>query len=66
MIYICNCYFQVGAGLPVIASVTRIVASGDPISRIVGSLSGMQLLVYYAKGRPVSKKITHVFLHMGL
>ncbi|XP_039798211.1 bifunctional aspartokinase/homoserine dehydrogenase-like isoform X2 [Panicum virgatum] len=30
----------VGAGLPVIASVTRIVASGDPISRIVGSLSG--------------------------
>ena len=49
-----------------IASVTRIVASGDPISRIVGSLSGMQLLVYYAKGRTVSKKITHVFLHMGL
>ncbi|KAL6905714.1 hypothetical protein ACP4OV_003315 [Aristida adscensionis] len=30
----------VGAGLPVIASVTRIIASGDPISRIVGSLSG--------------------------
>ncbi|CAD6268601.1 unnamed protein product [Miscanthus lutarioriparius] len=30
----------VGAGLPVISSVTRIIASGDPISRIVGSLSG--------------------------
>ncbi|XP_025827404.1 homoserine dehydrogenase-like isoform X1 [Panicum hallii] len=30
----------VGAGLPVIASVTRIIASGDPVSRIVGSLSG--------------------------
>ncbi|CAM0950398.1 unnamed protein product [Alopecurus aequalis] len=30
----------VGAGLPVIASVTRVIASGDPISQIVGSLSG--------------------------
>lgn len=30
----------VGAGLPVIASVTRVIASGDPINRIVGSLSG--------------------------
>ncbi|KAL6640504.1 hypothetical protein ACP70R_021627 [Stipagrostis hirtigluma subsp. patula] len=30
----------VGASLPVIASVTRVIASGDPISRIVGSLSG--------------------------
>ncbi|KAF3327272.1 hypothetical protein FCM35_KLT07390 [Carex littledalei] len=30
----------VGAGLPVIASVTRLISSGDPISRIVGSLSG--------------------------
>ena len=37
---LCNSYFQVGAGLPVIASVTRIIASGDPVSRIVGSLSG--------------------------
>jgi homoserine dehydrogenase len=49
VIYMCYCYFQVGAGLPVIASVTRIIASGDPVSRIVGSLSGMQLLVYYVK-----------------
>lgn len=31
---------QVGAGLPVISSVTRLLASGDPITRIVGSLSG--------------------------
>lgn len=30
----------VGAGLPVIASVTRVIASGDAITRIVGSLSG--------------------------
>uniref|UniRef100_K3YDT6 Homoserine dehydrogenase n=1 Tax=Setaria italica TaxID=4555 RepID=K3YDT6_SETIT len=30
----------VGAGLPVIASATHIIASGDPVSRIVGSLSG--------------------------
>lgn len=29
-----------GAGLPVIASITRILASGDPIFRIIGSLSG--------------------------
>lgn len=30
----------VGAGLPVIASTTRVLASGDPVYRIVGSLSG--------------------------
>ncbi|XP_039815376.1 homoserine dehydrogenase-like [Panicum virgatum] len=37
----CNAFdVMVGAGLPVIASVTRIIASGDPVSRIVGSLSG--------------------------
>ncbi|OWM69078.1 uncharacterized protein LOC116210549 [Punica granatum] len=30
----------VGAGLPVIASLNRILSSGDPIRRIVGSLSG--------------------------
>ncbi|XP_010931474.1 uncharacterized protein [Elaeis guineensis] len=30
----------VGAGLPVIASVNRVLASGDPIYHIVGSLSG--------------------------
>lgn len=31
---------QVGAGLPVIASLRRIISSGDPVHRIVGSLSG--------------------------
>ncbi|CAA3023785.1 Homoserine dehydrogenase [Olea europaea subsp. europaea] len=30
----------VGAGLPVIASINRMLSSGDPIYRIVGSLSG--------------------------
>ncbi|KAK8916976.1 hypothetical protein KSP39_PZI022723 [Platanthera zijinensis] len=30
----------VGAGLPVIASVTRVLSSGDSICRIIGSLSG--------------------------
>lgn len=30
----------VGAGLPVIASVTRVLSSGDPIYQIIGSLSG--------------------------
>ncbi|XP_028550107.1 uncharacterized protein LOC110104521 isoform X2 [Dendrobium catenatum] len=29
----------VGAGLPVIASITRVLSSGDPIYRIIGSLS---------------------------
>ncbi|KAM7522710.1 hypothetical protein LguiA_012612 [Lonicera macranthoides] len=30
----------VGAGLPVIASLNRMISSGDPIRRIIGSLSG--------------------------
>ncbi|XP_074563796.1 uncharacterized protein LOC141820391 isoform X1 [Curcuma longa] len=30
----------VGAGLPIIASITRVLGSGDPIYRIIGSLSG--------------------------
>ncbi|XP_039037590.1 bifunctional aspartokinase/homoserine dehydrogenase 1, chloroplastic-like [Hibiscus syriacus] len=30
----------VGAGLPVISSINRIISSGDPIHRIVGSFSG--------------------------
>ncbi|XP_074563797.1 uncharacterized protein LOC141820391 isoform X2 [Curcuma longa] len=29
----------VGAGLPIIASITRVLGSGDPIYRIIGSLS---------------------------
>ena len=34
-------FFKVGAGLPVIASLNRIISSGDPVHRIIGSLSGM-------------------------
>ncbi|KAL1832159.1 hypothetical protein DCAR_0102173 [Daucus carota subsp. sativus] len=30
----------VGAGLPVISSLNRILSSGDPVNRIIGSLSG--------------------------
>ncbi|KAL1558299.1 homoserine dehydrogenase-like isoform X1 [Salvia divinorum] len=30
----------VGAGLPVIATINRMLSSGDPINRIIGSLSG--------------------------
>ncbi|KAL6527874.1 hypothetical protein OROMI_029685 [Orobanche minor] len=32
--------FQVGAGLPVISTINRMLSSGDPIFRIMGSLSG--------------------------
>ena len=48
-----------------IASVTRISASGDPISRIVGSLSGMQLLVYFVNGDKFIYKILQVFPSYG-
>jgi homoserine dehydrogenase len=34
-------FSKVGAGLPVIASLNRIISSGDPVHRIVGSLSGI-------------------------
>ena len=44
-----------------IASVTRIIASGDPVSRIVGSLSGMQLLVYYVRKGTVFLKNLNKF-----
>jgi hypothetical protein len=45
----------------VIASVTRIIASGDPVSRIVGSLSGMQLLVFYVNGDSFINKTSQFF-----
>jgi hypothetical protein len=45
----------------VIASVTRIIASGDPISRIVGSLSGMQLLVFCVNCHSFINKLSQVF-----
>jgi len=63
----CCSYFQVGAGLPVIASVTHIIASGDPVSRIVGSLSGMHLFVCCVKRVPrFLRKITQVLPHIVL
>lgn len=34
-------FLKVGAGLPVIASLNRIISSGDPVHRIIGSLSGI-------------------------
>lgn len=34
-------FLNVGAGLPVIASVNRIISFGDPIHRIIGNLSGI-------------------------
>lgn len=37
-------FLKVGAGLPVIASLNRIISSGDPVHRIVGSLSGINIL----------------------
>ncbi|OAY74435.1 Bifunctional aspartokinase/homoserine dehydrogenase 1 [Ananas comosus] len=49
----------VGAGLPVIASVTRIIASGDPISRIMGSLSGTlgYVMSELEDGKPFSQVV---------
>lgn len=36
-------FLQVGAGLPVIASLNRIISSGDPVHQIIGSLSGIYI-----------------------
>ncbi|XP_078437769.1 glyceraldehyde-3-phosphate dehydrogenase-like family protein [Wolffia australiana] len=49
----------VGAGLPIIASVTRVVASGDSILRIVGSLSGTlgYVMSEVETGRPLSEVV---------
>jgi aspartokinase/homoserine dehydrogenase 1 len=46
----------VGAGLPAISSLQRVVASGDPVTRIAGSLSGTLGFVMSALqgGRPFS------------
>ncbi|KMZ68263.1 Homoserine dehydrogenase [Zostera marina] len=50
----------VGAGLPVISSVTRLLASGDPITRIVGSLSGT--LGYVMSEIEIGKPFSEVVL----
>ncbi|XP_031493863.1 uncharacterized protein LOC116259965 isoform X2 [Nymphaea colorata] len=49
----------VGAGLPVITSLNRILSSGDPINRIVGSLSGTlgYLMSELEDGKPFSQVV---------
>ncbi|CAJ2668663.1 bifunctional aspartokinase/homoserine dehydrogenase 1-like [Trifolium pratense] len=49
----------VGAGLPVIASLNRIISSGDPVHRIVGSLSGTlgYVMSEVEDGKPLSKVV---------
>ncbi|KAK4358486.1 hypothetical protein RND71_020715 [Anisodus tanguticus] len=50
----------VGAGLPVIASLNRLMSSGDPIYRIVGSLSGTlgYVMSEVEDGKPFSQVVT--------
>ncbi|KAM3202254.1 bifunctional aspartokinase/homoserine dehydrogenase [Capsicum annuum] len=50
----------VGAGLPVIASLNRIISSGDPIYRIIGSLSGTlgYVMSEVEDGKPFSQVVT--------
>lgn len=49
----------VGAGLPVIASLNRILSSGDPVHRIVGSLSGTlgYVMSEVEDGKPFSQVV---------
>uniref|UniRef100_M1CM93 homoserine dehydrogenase n=1 Tax=Solanum tuberosum TaxID=4113 RepID=M1CM93_SOLTU len=49
----------VGAGLPVIASLNRIISSGDPVYRIIGSLSGTlgYVMSEVEYGRPFSQVV---------
>ncbi|XP_028758033.1 uncharacterized protein LOC114717116 isoform X2 [Neltuma alba] len=49
----------VGAGLPVIVSLNRIISSGDTIYRIVGSLSGTlgYVMSEVEDGKPLSKVV---------
>ncbi|XP_042476807.1 bifunctional aspartokinase/homoserine dehydrogenase 1 isoform X2 [Macadamia integrifolia] len=49
----------VGAGLPVITSLNRILASGDPIYRIIGSLSGTlgYVMSELEDGKPFSQVV---------
>ncbi|KAI3987474.1 hypothetical protein MKX01_017172 [Papaver californicum] len=50
---------SVGAGLPVIASINRILTSGDPIHRIIGSLSGTlgYVMSEVEGGKPLSEVV---------
>jgi aspartokinase/homoserine dehydrogenase 1 len=49
----------VGAGLPVIATLNRLVMSGDPISRVAGTFSGTLgfLMTGLQAGRPFSEVV---------
>ncbi|OIV90180.1 hypothetical protein TanjilG_01376 [Lupinus angustifolius] len=49
----------VGAGLPVIASLNRIISSGDPVNRIIGSLSGTlgYVMSEVEDGKPLSQVV---------
>ncbi|XP_051120240.1 uncharacterized protein LOC127244012 [Andrographis paniculata] len=49
----------VGAGLPVISTINRILSSGDPINRIMGSLSGTlgYVMSEVESGRPFSQVV---------
>ncbi|GER54716.1 homoserine dehydrogenase [Striga asiatica] len=59
-------YQQVGAGLPVISTINRILSSGDPISRILGSLSGTlgYVMSEVESGRPFSQ-VVNAAKHLG-
>ncbi|XP_050224651.1 uncharacterized protein LOC126674269 isoform X2 [Mercurialis annua] len=49
----------VGAGLPVIASLNRILSSGDPVRQIIGSLSGTlgYVMSEVEDGKPLSEVV---------
>ncbi|QCD78798.1 homoserine dehydrogenase [Vigna unguiculata] len=49
----------VGAGLPVIASLNRIICSGDPVHQIIGSLSGTlgYVMSEVEDGKPLSQVV---------
>uniref|UniRef100_A0A803PYA0 Homoserine dehydrogenase n=1 Tax=Cannabis sativa TaxID=3483 RepID=A0A803PYA0_CANSA len=49
----------VGAGLPVIATINRLLSSGDPVHRIIGSLSGTlgYVMSEVEDGKPFSQVV---------
>ncbi|XP_009620589.1 uncharacterized protein LOC107759801 isoform X2 [Nicotiana tabacum] len=51
---------MVGAGLPAIASLNRIISSGDPVYRIIGSLSGTlgYVMSEVEDGKPFSQVVS--------
>jgi homoserine dehydrogenase len=53
----------VGAGLPVIATLNRLIASGDPVSQITGTFSGTLgfLMTGLEAGRAFSQVVTEAY-----